>query len=109
MALGALSSITALAVFVMGNMTGDVAEQKLRADVATINAALRVFEANGGTIGVNWDEEDVLAELKTVASTVSDKKLAGIGGASIDPRVAIVMETPEEADDGNAKALWDVS
>ncbi len=108
-AVAALSSFTAIAIFAVNNVTGNSGEQKLKADVAAINTAIRVYKANGGKIVGSWKEDKILAELKTIATAESGEKLAGLRSAMLDARVDFVMETFTEAAQGNAKALWDAT
>ncbi len=105
--VAALSSVTAIAIFAVSNVLGNTDEHKLKADVAALNSAIRMYKANGGKIVGSWKEDKIIAELKTIATAESGEKLAGLRSAMLDPRIDFVMETFAEAAQGTAKALWD--
>ncbi len=81
--------------------------RKLKQDIASLNSAIRIFKANGGVIAPSWGPNKVLEELKTEATALSARRLNGLRGSMLDPRVVALMEDADEAASGTPKGLWD--
>lgn len=75
---------------------------RLQNDVAVVNNAIDAYLAAGGTIPQGATAEQVLAKLKTVAS--SDSAAVGPSGPFIDPRLQLVMQTPDESATAQSRA-----
>jgi type II secretory pathway pseudopilin PulG len=108
MAILTVTAIMGGVAMVSVGRTAKVAQTtKLEQDIAALNSAVRVFEANGGKIANSWKPSQVIEELKTKADAASAAKLAGVRGSVLDSRVVAIDETSEEAASGEPKALWD--
>ena len=77
---------------------------KLESDVDTINQAIGVYLANGGSLEGMSSPADVLSKLKTVRA--NSDVYAGIRGAMIDKRLAAKMQTVEESLTSARRAFW---
>ena len=84
-------------------------EKKLQKDVVTLNAALKTFQANGGSIDSATTSAEIIELLKTNVSEAQKDQLVGIGGSMIDPRIVAVDQTTEEAATTDARVLWDAT
>lgn len=103
--LAVIGVIGAAGMFVVGTRDGG-AEVKLRQDVANLNKAVKVYLASGGTIDAKWGAPQVVAALKRQAANSGEKRLVGLSGSLIDPRMGVELESEKEAASGRPKALW---
>ena len=82
-AVALLSLITSTAFFVVSNLRESTLRQNLSRDVTTINSALRVYEANGGSLSDVADMDDLFGRLKRTSS--NKDSIAGLRGSFVDP------------------------
>lgn len=101
--IAAISSVTTVAIWNFPGSGNAVKSVKLQQDVAALNRAVRTYLLNGGTIPANATGTSVIEKLKTVASSGSRSKIAGLRHGMIDPRLMGI--TSSEA--GSMKAVWD--
>lgn len=84
-------------------------DRKLTADVATVNSAVQVYLANGGSLDGVTDANEVLAKLKTRADATSASKTIGLTGSFLDTRAEPVWQSGGEAGTGQLRARWSPS
>jgi prepilin-type N-terminal cleavage/methylation domain-containing protein len=99
--MAVLSTLSAIAIFAATNLTGASKKQKLMGDVATLNSALRVYQASGGDLSGVTDGSGALTRLKSVSNNW--KEIAGLRESMIDPRLTV--ETISGGSD--IRAVWD--
>lgn len=104
-----LSIIAGVGVTVISNTREATRVSKLNSDVATINAAIAVYQSSGGSLGSLSNAQAILDKLKTTASAPSAQEIAGFRGSVVDSRLTARMQTSEEAASGNERAVWDAS
>lgn len=81
-------------------------EQKLRSDVDSVNRAIQLYTANGGSISNTTDPNAVLAQLKVRADNlpdVADDTSMGMRGSFLDARIGANTNT---TDDSAMRAVW---
>lgn len=83
--------IAAVAFIGAGNIKDGATRNKLENDIATINTAVGVYLANGGSLDGVTDPQEILNKLKTSRSSDSDATFAGFGSSMIDQRLAVRM------------------
>ncbi|MEM9479449.1 MAG: FN3 associated domain-containing protein [Verrucomicrobiota bacterium] len=98
--LALLSSIVAFGITFYGNFRTNTLQQNLTRDVATINSAIRIYEANGGDLSGVSNVDDVLDQLKRTSS--NKHMIAGLAGSMIDKRIS----TLPSVEDGKQRAVW---
>ncbi len=99
MVLAVFSTVAAGGILTVTNVTRAVENTKLQRDVAVINRAIRIYLVNGGTF-LQADLRSpttVLRKLKTRASKVSAKQLAGVRSSMTDERLNFEMQSSSEA------------
>lgn len=95
--LGAMAIVSTVSVIAVSNVNRNAQHRKLDADVRTMNSAISLYLANGGSLESVSDPEAVLAKLKTTRSKAGKELHAGApSGRLVDPRVAAV-EVPESS------------
>ena len=99
--IAVLSTLSAIAIFAATNLSGATKKQKLMADVATLNSALRVYQANGGDLSGVTNAAGALTRMKSVATNW--KEIAGLRESMVDPRLTV--ETVSGGSD--VRAVWD--
>lgn len=77
-------------------------DRKLKNDIAALNQAVAVYQANGGSLEGKTTGTEVLAALKTKTCAVGDRQLVGVHGPFIDLRLRGVAA--EEA--AQPRAVW---
>ncbi len=107
--IAALAVLTAGGIFLMTSATSGSENSKLRSQVAQLNAAIRVYEASGGSMAGQSDIADVLGKLKSVADEETGRRLNGLRGSMIDSGLVPVMQSDEEASGSSPRALWNTS
>ncbi len=115
--LATIGLLAGLGVSRFHNVTKASHSSKLQTDVTTINRAISIYLANGGRLtdaksfGFSGDpiEQKVLDKLKTRRNSFSSKTYSGVSGEMIDKRVAVRMQTADQAAAGELRAVWDPS
>jgi len=77
---------------------------KLESDVATINAAIQVYEVNGGSLPSSATPDAILAKLKTRAASAST--IPGLHSSFVDRRLTTEMQSSSEGAGSDKRALW---
>ena len=107
-----LAIVGSIAVNTFRGATEAVTGKKLETDIAALNSAVRVYEANGGKIVL---EENIAAkdipkaiidQLKTKAAAAQHARVVGLRETMADPRLVAVVQSTEEALTGQARAVW---
>ncbi len=107
LAVGALAIVSAISVVAVTNVSRSSQHGKLESDVRTMNSAISLYLANGGSLESLSDPAAVLAKLKTTRSKAGKELHAGApSGRLVDPRVAAV-EVPEDSWKRRARYLPD--
>lgn len=103
-----LSTVTAGAVFTLGNIRRAADNTKLQRDVIVVNNAIRLYMMNGGTF-IKSDlasPATLLAKIKSRATDESAKQLAGLRHSMADERLTFEMQTAAEAATGEQRARF---
>lgn len=103
--IGVISILGGVSIAVIGGASESARVSKLENDVATINAAIQVYQASGGVLPSSPTPTDVLDKLKTKATAASGSKIAGFRGSVIDLRLK--AEMLGGSDTGQERAIWD--
>jgi prepilin-type N-terminal cleavage/methylation domain-containing protein len=74
---------------------------KLETDVANLNSAIQLYQANGGDLSTVSTAEDVIAKLKTRGDADTASFQVGMKGSFIDPRIV-----PVTGSGGQTRAIW---
>lgn len=105
MVVAVLSSVMAIGYFAVSSLTGTVRAGKLENDVVTINNAVRTYLTHGGKIPATTTGQQVIVRLKTTTNQSSSKKLAGLKGTMLDPRLRGELISGA----GPVRAVWNAS
>ncbi len=108
-AVAALAVLSGLAVTAVVGTHSAAKASKLRGDVITINAAIKVYIASGGDISEAKTTDQVLTRLKSKASAENARRLTGLSSSVVDQRLACRMQSPDEAKGSSPRARWDQS
>ena len=108
-AVAALATLTGLAVSSVTGTHASIKAGKLRNDVTTINAAIKVYLASGGDLSEATTADEVLRKLKSSASAERGRRLTGLSSAVIDARLTGRMQSAEEAKALSPRARWNQS
>lgn len=100
-----VGALAFLATVMFTNVTSSTREQKLSADVETLNRSVVAFLASGGDLSKARDADDVLTALKQEMENAS--RVPGFGGTKIDDRVVFEYQTEKEAAKNSLRAYWD--
>ncbi|MEM7013726.1 MAG: hypothetical protein AAF585_19835, partial [Verrucomicrobiota bacterium] len=96
--------IAAVAVYGVSRSNEGVRTTKLQSDVATINQAIDIYLASGGSIGELTDPQSILDKLKTVRAQSGVH--AGLRSSMIDKRLAVRLLSDSEAAGSDSRAVW---
>lgn len=80
---------------------------KLEKDVKTLNSAVNVYRANGGSLTGMATPQEVLDKMKTKASDATVGTVVGLSGSFVDARLRAIMV--EDADAGISRAVWNAT
>ena len=105
MVAAVLSSVMAAGYLAITNITGAVRAGKLQSDVVTINNAVRTYLTHGGTLPAAASGQQVIDRLKSTASKASGKRMAGLKGTMLDPRLRGELITGR----GPERAVWNTT
>jgi prepilin-type N-terminal cleavage/methylation domain-containing protein len=105
-AVAVIGLLAAMGFSVFSRYKAPIAEVKLGKDVATLNSAVKVYLASGGSLDSVTDLEAVLAKLKTRIASSQIETVSGPKGAFIDRRAKAVMQTTAEAATSEPRLVW---
>lgn len=98
--------ITAISTIGLNRAQESSAHTKLASDVRTINSAIGVYLASGGSLeGLNQPQA-ILDKLKTRRDDEEALRFAGLSGSMIDKRLSARMQTSEEMLTDRPRASW---
>ena len=107
--IGVIAVLGGVSVAVIGGARESARVSKLKNDVATINAAIQVYEASGGILPGSPTPTEVLDKLKTKASAASAAKIAGFRGSVVDLRLKAEMLDASQTGSSQERAIWDTT
>jgi type II secretory pathway pseudopilin PulG len=91
LALGLIAIVSTIAAASVGHINRNAQHRKLESDVRTLNTAISLYVANGGSLAGLTQPDQVLAKLKTARSRSDRARHVGApSGRFLDPRVAAV-------------------
>ena len=103
----AVLGILAAMAYQFASGIGDrIRQTKLESDVHTLNSAVKVYLASGGSLAGVTDATAVIRKLKSMRNEASAAKYAGFRGSMLDARVTPVFQTEAEAFSGKTRAIW---
>ena len=108
MSIAVVSMIGSVAIYGITSVLPGTKDGKLRRDVATLNRAFQTYEANGGDLS-DLDAQGALNKLKRKTTSESAKQLAGLAGRMVDNRLAVALQTTEEATGDRPRAYWNAT
>ena len=89
------------------DVRGAAEKRRLVGNVETLNRAVKVYMASGGSLTEAMAPQEVIDKLKTVAREDQKDLLPTLRGSMVDPRLRAIMQTREEAGDSARRAVWD--
>lgn len=95
-----------IAVASVSGPTRAASVSKLESDVTTINHAIKIYLANGGSLTGVTDPQAVLDKMKTKRTSEDAAKFAGFSGSMVDPRLSARSTTGAEAASSEKRAIW---
>ncbi len=98
--------IAAVAVSSLSNTIEDIKETKLSSDTKELNAAVKIYVANGGQLTGDETAEQVIAKLKTYRTATEHDTHVGLSENMIDHRLKPVMMTTDEAAGAGDRVVW---
>ncbi len=105
--LAVLGIIAAVAIPFMKSSVESTRHSKLENHLASANASIKVYLANGGSLDGITDPQAVLDKLKSV--NAAEANHAGLGGSLLDKRLTIVYQSAAEAATSQWRAHWSPS
>lgn len=99
--VGILGSISI--ALVIGSQES-VKDQRLAADIESLNRSVMAYQANGGTLANNLTAQQVISKLKTVGDAETQQVKPGYRGAFIDGRLIAYNVNASET---GPRAVWD--
>ena len=79
---------------------------KLESDVATVNQAMSIYVANGGSLAGCDTAQHAIDKLKTARAGLDAVKFAGLRGTMVDKRLKARLQTGAEAESSARRAIW---
>ncbi len=102
-----ISVLASISVVAVGKITRGSQQKKVQADVSTLNTAISVYLANGGSLDGKSTVNEVLNQLKTSRSKSAKKLHVGSpSGRMIDVRI-VAINVPSES--WKERARYDVA
>jgi|GEM_PF-1491709 len=96
--------LSGVAMVAVTNTRESTRVSKLESDVATINAAIQVYQVNGGALPAIATPQQILDKLKTSADTASAAAIPGLHGSVVDRRLWVDPNDPPTG--AEPRALW---
>lgn len=101
-----LGIIACVSVALVSDIAASAESQKLEGDVKVLNSAVGAYLAFGGKLDGKESSVQVIAKLKSRATSGSAEQVIGLRGYFLDPRIDPVMQTAEEAADTRERVYW---
>ena len=107
MVVGALAALGGVGFLAFSDVEKGASSAKIQSDVATLNEAVTMYVASGGSLSGVQTPSQVLAKLKTQKDAASAKtSIVPVTGSMIDRRLVAEMQTVREAATTQPRALW---
>ncbi|MGH8046388.1 MAG: prepilin-type N-terminal cleavage/methylation domain-containing protein [Chthoniobacterales bacterium] len=107
MVVGVIAILGSVAYVAVNNARESTRVSKLESDVATINAAIQVYNVSGGSLPSTATPDQILAKLKTTASTATATSVPGLRSSFVDRRLTTEMQSSSEGGGSGERARWD--
>lgn len=107
--IAVVSALASVGYVTVGNVREGARENKLQADVISINAAVQAYLGNGGKIPDDATAETVIAKLKTRANDAIGAQMMGVKGSFLDARVQPDLQSGDEAGGAQLRAVWNAA
>lgn len=107
--IAVISTLTSVGYFTVTNIRETARENKLEADVASVNTAVQSYLANGGSIPADASAGEVIAKLKTRASDEIGSQMMGMSGSFLDARIQPETQSSGEAGSAQLRATWNAA
>lgn len=107
--LAMVSILASAGIFITSNINKSVKEQKLKSEVATLNSAVASYLGFGGNLDGLKSPEEALAKLRSVAASDMIDRIPGLSSSMVDPRIAAVVQTKEQANSAEPRVVWNPS
>lgn len=104
-----ISVMASAAYLVSTNVQKNTTATKLMQDVASVNRALAVYQASGGSLEGLSDAQAILDRLKTRMEREDAVQMAGMRGSLVDPRLAVALQTSQEGQGSEQRAFWNAT
>jgi len=109
LAIMVISTLASVGYVTTKAVQQNVKDRKLESDVAAANAAVQLYQANGGSLAPTSSANDVITQLKNRADASSASKTVGLTGSFLDVRAEPVWQTAEEGASGALRVTWNAS
>ncbi len=107
--IGVISVLSSVGYFTVTNIQEGAKENRLQSDITSMNAAVRSYLANGGSIPADATADEVIIKLKTRADVASAAKSMGMTGSFVDVRIEPEWQTGDEAGSSQLRAVWNAA
>lgn len=104
-AIALIGGLTAGGYIVMRNVNQTSESMKLEQDVRLVNNAIRIYMAHGGKLAPGITADEAVVAIRRQSKDT--KKVAGLKGAMIDPRLNLRYQSTGEAMLTGKRAYWD--
>jgi prepilin-type N-terminal cleavage/methylation domain-containing protein len=105
--ISVIGIVATIAYTAMGDISKSSREQKLSSDTDTLNRAVQVYLANGGSLDGVQTADQLLSKLKSSTGAADAFRLPGMSSSLIDPRLSVRWQNSEEAGKSDLRAEWD--
>ena len=106
-AVAVIAIVASIGINLVGSINDGTRLAKLEKDVKTLNSAVNIYRASGGSLAGTVMPQDVINKLKTKASDATVGTVVGLGGSFVDARIRAVMA--EDADSDLTRAVWNAT
>lgn len=108
--VGLVALFAGLGIRVVGSIIENVRFEKLTNDIRHLNAALAVYEANGGDLQRLTGPHEAVVTLQETRSDQERERFAGAAsGALLDHRLELVMVSESEVASDRFRCVWNPS
>lgn len=107
--LAVVGILAAAGFSTMSDVSQPVKVAKAQADVDSLNRAVQVYLASGGTLDQNSDLDMVMQKLRSRENSETADSLVGLGGTKIDTRLRAVPVSREQEGLPGIRITWNNS
>ncbi|MCB1079794.1 MAG: type II secretion system protein, partial [Verrucomicrobiae bacterium] len=105
-AVATIGVVATIAYVAVGDISKSSREQKLASDADTLNRALQVYLANGGSVGEASSPAEVISRLKSATGEDTAFRLPGLTSQLVDPRLSVRMQSGKEIQSTDLRVVW---